>query len=118
MGYSRMRQKIKVFISSPYSIGDKRENLKRHMDSAFELMKADFIPFVPLLYSYMDDIYEMSYSEWLIQTTSWIESCDVVLRLPGESNGCEKEEKVARNKGIPIVYSIGALKIWAEDLPF
>ncbi len=36
---------------------------------------------------------------------AWLESCDVVLRLDGESSGADREVEHAKNKGIKVVYS-------------
>jgi hypothetical protein len=41
-------EKIKVYIASPYTLGDVAVNVKRQLDCADELMNAGFAPFAPL----------------------------------------------------------------------
>ena len=36
----------------------------------------------------------------------WVAVADAVLRLPGLSKGADMETALARNKGVPVFYSI------------
>lgn len=96
---------MKVFISSGYS-GDVDGNVRRQMDAANVLMNLGYIPFMPLLVHFHDQVHKREYSDWLKWCMAWIEDCDCVLRLPGESSGADAEVARAKELGIPVFFSI------------
>ena len=101
-----------VFISSPYSDGDKlsseqREaNVKRSIAIANELIERGHIPFVPLLSHYWNEETPHDYSTWLMWSLSWLKRCDCVLRVGGWSTGTVIEERAAREANIPVYFSV------------
>ena len=40
--------------------------------------------------------------QWIAQDLAWIEVCEAVVRLPGESAGADREVVFARQRGIPV----------------
>jgi hypothetical protein len=98
-----------VYIASPYTIGDKKKNVIRSIRAAEGLVSAGFIPFVPLLSHYWDDLHPHNYEFWLDMSVSHMKRQDAVLRLAGESRGADREEEVARGMGIPVYYNISDL---------
>ena len=102
--------KPKVFISSPYTIGDVGLNVKAQIKAADELMNNGFTPFLPLLSHFQHIIYDRPYQDWLNNDFEWLAVCDYVLRLPGESAGADLEVIRANELGIKVVYSIDELK--------
>lgn len=96
----------KVYIASSYSIGDQARNIRISMDMANLLFKNEFIPFMPLLSHFYHMVYPRKYNEWLDYDFTWVESCDCVLRLKGESKGADLEVEHAKINGIPVFYSI------------
>jgi hypothetical protein len=98
--------KIKVFISSPYSIGNQEENVERQIECADRLYNLGFTCFIPLLSHYQHKIYPRVYRDWLDNDLQWLQVCDCLLRLYGESKGADIEEKAARELNIPVFYSI------------
>tara|TARA_R110000737_G_scaffold352968_2_gene401422 strand:+ start:2257 stop:2601 length:345 start_codon:yes stop_codon:yes gene_type:complete len=107
-------EKLKVFISSPYTKGDQGENVRIQMDMFKVLYEEGFMPFAPLLYHFQHEVHPMSYEEWMEIDFAWIESCDVVLRLPGESEGADREVFHAYKCELPVVNSLEGLKVVAE----
>lgn len=101
---------IKVFISSPFSIGDKADNVFAQLKAANQLMNYGFVPFVPLLSYYQDISFPRPYQDWIDNDLEWLRVCDVVLRLPGESKGADGEVQEAIRLGIQVVYSIEELR--------
>ncbi|MEM9400589.1 MAG: DUF4406 domain-containing protein [Verrucomicrobiota bacterium] len=99
----------KAFISSAYTLGDTCRNVRLQHDVFHILYELGFIPFAPLWSHYHELIYPMSWEEWMKWCKAWIESCDVVLRLPGLSNGADEE--VAYAKSLDIVVLSNALQI-------
>jgi len=101
-----MKTKVKVYIASQYSVGDKIENVNRQITMADKLMNLGFIPFVPLYSHYQHTLYPRSYDSWMELDYTWIDSCDCLLRLTGESSGADKEIEYALSIGIPAFYSV------------
>lgn len=97
---------IKVYIASPYTIGDKELNVRRQIETAALLMDLEYNPFVPLLAHYQHILYPRPYEQWLENDLDWIRCCDVVLRLEGASKGADIEEEWAYDNAVPVVYSI------------
>ena len=61
--------------------------------------------FVPHLQRLSQMIQPQDREYWLKHALAWLLKCDVLFRLPGESNGAEEEECVAVFEGIPVVKS-------------
>jgi len=99
----------KIFISSPYTIGDTGENVRAQIQAANELMDLGFTPFIPLLSHFQHIVFPRPYQDWIENDLEWLEVCDAVLRLPGESKGADLECERAKELGIPVYYSINNL---------
>lgn len=102
--------KIKVYICCPYSIGDQALNVRRAIMVANQLWKMGYIPFNPLLFHFAHLVCPLDYEDWMMQDEEWIKQCDVLLRLSGESKGCDREVIYASKLGIPIITKIEDLK--------
>lgn len=101
---------IKIFISSPYTIGDTAVNVKRQIDIADELLSAGYAPYVPLLSHFQHMIHPRVYQDWMDNNIVWLNICDCVLRLDGESKGADIECAEAEKLSIPIFYSVSQIK--------
>ena len=97
--------KLKVFISSPYTLGDQGENVRKQMDMFNQLFKIGYMPFAPLLYHFQHMVHPLGYEEWMEIDFAMLDVCDIVLRLPGESSGADREVLYAKEVGIPVVHS-------------
>lgn len=100
---------IKVYIASPYSKGDVAVNVARQMTCANILIDTGFAPFAPLLFHFQHLHSPKSYKIWMTLDFEWVKSCDVLLRLSGDSEGADREVEFAKNIGIPVVFSLGEL---------
>lgn len=103
------KQKLRVYIASPYSIGDVCANVRESMDCFDQLMNAGFAPYAPLMSHFQNIVHHRPYQEWIEHDLQWVLAADVVLRLPGESKGADGEVSYAEACGIPVVYTINAL---------
>lgn len=99
----------KVYIASPYTIGDVAVNVKRQIDCANELINLGFAPFVPLYSHFQHMVHPQPYETWVNLDLEWVGVCDCLLRLDGESKGADGEVKRAIYLGKPVYYSIGEL---------
>jgi hypothetical protein len=103
-----MNKKI-VYISSPYSIGDVKENVRQGFLVADRLLELGFLPYPPLYTHYWDEITSRSWDEWMLIDREWILKCDCLLRVPGKSIGADMEVEWAKENGIPVYFSIEEL---------
>jgi len=97
---------IKVYIASPYTLGDVAVNVKRQLDVADKLMNLGFAPFAPLYSHFQHMAHPRPYTDWIKIDLVWVEACDCVLRLEGESKGADGEVQHALNLDKPVFYSI------------
>lgn len=100
---------IKVYIASPYTLGDVAVNVKRQLDCVDELMNEGFAPFAPLYSHFQHMAHPRPYEDWIKVDLEWVGVCDCVLRLDGESSGADGEVKHAQGMGIPVFYSLEEL---------
>ena len=116
MGNRRMR----VYISGPITTGGQDKvpvNLKTGILTWRELIRRGFAPWCP----HMNDIgyivsEPVSWEDALEVDEEWVDVSDVLLRLPGASKGGDREERYARDRGIPVVYSIEELERLRESM--
>ena len=103
---------IKVYLASPYTLGDVAVNVKLQIDTVDELMNYGFAPFAPLYSHFQHMSHPRSYQDWIDIDMEWVRVCDCLLRLGGESKGAEDEIKLAKSLGMPVFYSIKELLDW------
>jgi hypothetical protein len=104
----------KVYVAGPYTRPDPCLNTNRAVHIAEELVAAGYVPFIPHLTHFWHTMVPHTYQFWLDYDMHWLQSCDAVLRFPGESSGADKEVVEADWLGIPVFHSIeelaGAIK--------
>ena len=103
------KKMIKVYIASPYTLGDVAVNVKKQIDMANKLMDWGFAPFVPLYSHFQHMVHPRPYRDWIKLDLEWVRSCDCVLRLEGESKGADGEIAFAKKLDIPVYYSFNEL---------
>lgn len=100
---------VKVYIASPYTQGDTGRNVKAQIDTFIHLMDNGYMPFAPLLTHFVHMAHPKPYDYWTAYDDEWLKACDVLLRLPGESPGADREEGLAKSLSIPVVKSLAEL---------
>ena len=101
---------IVVYISSPYTKGDQAINVRNQMVMTDELMTKGFCTITPLYTHFQHMIRPRNYEDWMKVDLELVRRCDVVLRLPGESSGADKEVAYAEKLGIPVVHALWELE--------
>ena len=96
---------ISVYVAGPYS-KHMVDGTRNAILAAEELRKAGYLPFVPHLSLLWDLVCPSPYEEWLDYDLAWLKKCDILLRLPGESPGADKEVACAEALRMPIYYSV------------
>ena len=90
-------------------MGDVAVNVKRQLDCVDELMTLGFAPFAPLYSHFQHLAHPRPYKDWVEIDLEWVDVCDALLRLDGESKGADGEVEYAKKLGIPVFYSIEEL---------
>ena len=112
-------RRIRVYIAGPLSadsISGRLHNVHRAIEACCELVQAGYAPFCPHLTYYVDNCDELGYGNWLEVDEAWVVVADAVLRLSGESQGADRECKLAIGMGIPVFYSIEAMQSGDPDI--
>lgn len=99
----------KVYIASPYTLGDVAVNVRRQMVIADQLITLGFVPFVPLYAHFQHMFLPRPYEEWLEIDKEWLVVCNCVLRLDGKSKGADVGVALATDKNIPVFFSVDEL---------
>ncbi len=97
---------MKVFISGPIRGGEPGRNLRNALQAADELLNAGHHPYVPHLNIIWDLAFPHSTREWFGLNLEYLKICDVLLRLPGESEGADEEVDWAKDLGKPAFSSV------------
>lgn len=96
-----------IYIASPYSsYADKQAAVDAQMAAFATLRDLGHETIAPLLSHYIDQRHPASYARWLQWCLAMVAVSDVVLRLPGDSDGADREVAEARRLGKPVVYGI------------
>jgi len=107
-------KRLRVYIASPYSKPDPCINTREAIDAANHLLGGGLIPFVPHLAHFWHTVTPKPYEEWLAYDDAWIDVCDAMLRLPGESSGADRETAKAKALGIPVFETFKDLFAWQK----
>jgi hypothetical protein len=84
-------------------------NVRNAYAAANQLADEGFAPFVPHHTHFWHLLFPRPYAEWLRLDLAFLDCCDAVLRLPGPSNGADREVDAAKALGIPVFTEISAL---------
>lgn len=104
---------LKIYISGPITIGNQEANVTQAMQAHHELMDLGYYPFCPHLGYYLDRMQERPWKEWIEHDLQWIEHCDALLRLPGDSVGAEIEARFAKHLEKMVFDDLTELQQWA-----
>jgi hypothetical protein len=99
----------KVYVAGPYTKGDVAVNVRNALDAAGRLADLGLFPFVPHLSHFWHLVFPRPYEFWCELDNKFLPYCDIVLRIPGESSGADKEVELAETLGIPVYCSIEQL---------
>lgn len=95
-----------IYVASPYTKGDVAINVRRNIEAADRLAVAGYTPFCPLLTHFWHILIPHKYEFWCAYDMVWLERCDAIVRLSGESSGADAEVKRAVELGLPVFYSV------------
>ena len=111
-----------VFIAGPLSgisngqefeQGIQEQYVRVAVEAGIQLLQAGYAPFIPHLSWYIDPY--TKYHEWYEADLEFVRRCDLVLRLPGLSNGADREVALADELGIPVYHSLAEM-FYVDDM--
>ena len=105
---------MKVYIAGPYS-SDPLANTEKAIDLAEHLAQRGFIPYVPHLSHYWDMRWKHQADFWYQYDYHWLECCDCLIRLPGESRGADNEMQYMIELGKPVFLDVDSLLRWYKE---
>jgi hypothetical protein len=100
---------VRVYIAGPYTKVDVAVNVRNAYEAANRLADLGFAPFVPHATHFWHMLFPRPYEFWLDLDKQFLPYCEAVLRLPGPSNGADKEVELAQTLGIPVFAKINEL---------
>ena len=112
MGPPEVERRIRVYIAGPMTNGGTGYDMKGITSAIgvyMRLIEHGFVPHCPQLTMFCDFLTpgRISYVQWLELDQCYIDDSDVVLRMPGESKGADRECQYAKDNGIPVIEGVG-----------
>lgn len=105
---------IRVYVSGPITQGDQFVNCRNAILAGQELLMLGLCPFIPHANVAWNMVCPNPYEIWMKWDLEWLRQCHALLRLHGSSHGADREERLARDLGIPVFYSVEELRAWSE----
>jgi hypothetical protein len=97
-----MSRRVKIYIAGPYTLGDTAVNVHNAIRLADYIASLGAVPYVPHLNHFWHLMYAREYRFWMKYDREWLECCDAMVRIEGESKGADEEEQHMRELGKPV----------------
>jgi hypothetical protein len=124
-----LNKRMMILIAGPYRSGtgddpSKMEANLRHLEAySLPLYRAGHLPVIgewislPIIRSAGSQaVGDPIYREFLYPAASrLLERCDAVLRVGGESQGADEDVRIAKERGLPIYYSLADVPGFASE---
>ena len=115
-----MLERPLVYVAGPYTHPDPVRNTHRMVKIADALLRLHVTPIVPHLSMFWHLVRPKPYHKWLEYDLQVLARADVVLRVPGRSEGADAEVTHARQLRIPVLHpvsgriqdSVNAVRDW------
>ena len=98
-----------IYVAGPYS-SDPEGNTDAAIADADRLLEAGYIPFIPHLSHFWHERHEHPYEDWLEWCFAWVDRCDAVYRMRGDSPGGNREVRRAREQDKFVFYGHSGLE--------
>ena len=98
-----------IYVAGPYSNGDPVLNTRKAIEAGELLIELGFVPFIPHLTHLWHLVSPHEIDYWYDYDNEWLNKCDALLRLPGESEGADAEVNRMFAIGKYVYFSIDAL---------
>lgn len=112
-----------VYIAGPYTKPDPVANTHHMIRIADALLDLGVVPIIPHLTMFWHLVCPRPYDQWLQYDLHVMSRCDVVLRVPGDSNGADGEVLKVTRSGQTVIVPLSAdvsdcvlaVKVWMEE---
>jgi nucleoside 2-deoxyribosyltransferase len=91
-----------IYLAGPMTKPDLITNARLAIEAGDRLINAGFVPYLPQTGLLWELHRPRSYESWMRLDFAWVERCDALVRLPGESPGADREVEHARRIGKPV----------------
>lgn len=105
----------RIYIAGPYTKGDQVQNVRNAIEAGDILRNFGFIPFIPHLNMLWHAIFPHNADYWYEWDIEWLKQCDVLIRLPGESVGADREMEIAKELFLDIYAGEYAVDNFLDD---
>jgi len=99
---------VRVYVAGPMGAGVRLDNCMNAIREGMKLMEAGHAPSIPHASFVAHMMVPQSYERWMEWDFQWIEVCDAMVRLPGDSPGSDREVEPAKTLGIPVFAGVEA----------
>lgn len=106
---------IFVYVAGPLSGPAISRNVLAAIDTANFISELGAQPFVPHLFVLWNFVHPRRSEDWMALDFAWLEKCDALFRIPGDSPGADREVARARELGLPVFDRFGELSEWIES---
>ncbi len=103
--------RLRIYVAGPITKGDQFLNVRAALDAGSALLALGHVPFVPHLTCFWHITHPNEYETWMAYDSAWIDVCQGVLRIPGESAGADREVAQAARLGLPVWYRLDDVPI-------
>lgn len=97
---------MRIYVAGPYTTGDVAVNVRNAVYTGNILALRGHAVFIPHLTHFWHMLIPHSYDFWMEQDMQWLEVCDAVLRIEGESAGADREVEYAIAHGKPVYTNV------------
>lgn len=95
---------MRVYVAGPYTKGDVALNVREIIEVAEKLIEMGHTPFVPHLTHLWHLMSPHHHEYWMELDTVWLEQCEALVRVPGDSTGADRELAHAADLGLGIYF--------------
>jgi hypothetical protein len=121
-----MYPNVRVYVAGPIrgknpTPANMTRNVNKAMDVWARLTEAGILAYVPHTDYFMARRNPQTFEGWETQDFMdidfpWLRTCNIFLRLPGESHGADVEQAEAERIGMPILYSVEEVVEWVKEI--
>lgn len=118
MTLSQTTSKPFIYVSGPITRGNFIQNIRNGIHTGNELRLLGYLPFIP----HLSALWELvatpcpGYEDMMDYDLEMVRRCDLVLRMPGDSPGADREVDLARELGIPVLFGLDQAESYMRTL--
>lgn len=104
-----------VYIAGPLGQSMANRNVHKAMKAGNDVLNAKMHFYIPHLMWHFNNKFPKSYEQWMAEDFFWLDKCDCLLRIPGESPGADREVEYALQHGKPVFHCVEDIVTWEKS---